>query len=167
MRCMGIITSEHSHHHSDISQAGLLANDTVSVLDKAWYKTLAQEPGAQGFYMTPTLEDKADAIEIIAYQDHGCWYNKNEYFYDQYTLELFRVQGDRFSEASFVDQLVSLNYDVHVGAVWGFPVKLLAFFLSLICACLPITGFLVWWNKKKMAKKKVAAKTKQVKQMLA
>ncbi|MHA6249935.1 PepSY-associated TM helix domain-containing protein [Pontibacter sp. CAU 1760] len=157
----------HSHPHSDISQAGLLANDTVSVLDKAWYKTLAQEPGAQGFYMTPMLEDKDDAIEVIAYQDHGSWYDKNEYYYDQYTLEPFRVQGDRFSEASFADQLVSLNYDVHVGAVWGFPGKLLAFFLSLICASLPITGFLVWWNKKKMAKKKASTTTNQVKQMPA
>jgi uncharacterized iron-regulated membrane protein len=34
------------------------------------------------------------------------------------------------------------------------PGKILAFFISLICASLPVTGFLVWWNKKKTPKKK-------------
>ncbi|KAA5541664.1 PepSY-associated TM helix domain-containing protein [Adhaeribacter rhizoryzae] len=145
----------HHHPHSDVTKTGLLANNTVSVLDQAWYKTLAVEPNVQGMYMTPILEDKEDAIEIIAYQAHGSWYNRNEYYYDQYTLELFRVQGDRYAEAGFADQLSMLNYDIHIGAVWGLPGKILAFCISLICASLPITGFLVWWNKKKKPKKKV------------
>ncbi|GAA4431300.1 PepSY-associated TM helix domain-containing protein [Pontibacter saemangeumensis] len=147
----------HHHPHSDISKAGLLANGTVSALDKAWFKTLAQEPDAQGFYMTPELHDREDAIEIIAYQDHGSWYNRNEYYYDQYTLEPYRVKGDRYSEADLADQLVMLNYDIHIGAVWGLPGKILAFFVSLICASLPITGFLVWWNKKGKPRKKSAS----------
>ncbi|GAB3529858.1 PepSY-associated TM helix domain-containing protein [Pontibacter brevis] len=146
---------EHSHPHSDVSQAGLLASDTASVLDRAWYKTLAQEPNVQGgFYLSPTLEDMDDPIEVIAYQDQGSWYNRNEYYYDQYTLERYRVKGDRFTEASFADQLYMLNYDVHIGAVLGLPGKIFAFFISLICASLPVTGFLVWWNKKKKSKKK-------------
>lgn len=143
----------HHHPHSDTTKAGMFASDTVSMLDKAWYKTLALEPDAQGWYMTPILEDEEDAIELTAYQNFGSWYNRNEYYYDQHTLEPYRVQGDRFSEASLADQLVMLNYDMHVGIVWGMPGKILAFFISLICASLPITGFLVWWNKKKKPKK--------------
>lgn len=143
----------HHHPHSDISQAGLLANNSIPVLDRAWYKTLANESDAQGFYMSPTIGDEEDAIEIIAYQNHGSWYNHNTYYYDQYTLERFRVQGDSFKEADFADQLSMLNYDIHVGAAWGFPGKLLAFFISLICASLPVTGFLVWLNKKKKPNK--------------
>jgi len=150
----GQTKSNHHHPLSDVSKAGLLANDTISALDRAWYKTLAQEPKVQGMYMTPILEDKDDAIEIIAYQDYDSWYNRNEYYYDQYTLKPFRVQGDKFSEANFADQVSMLNYDIHIGSAWGLPGKLLAFFISLICASLPITGFLVWWNKKKKLKKK-------------
>jgi len=145
----------HHHPHSDTSQSHLAKNDTVAVLDRAWYKTLAQEPDVQGMYMSPTIKDKDDAIEIVAYQNHGSYYNKNEYFYDQYTLEQFDVKGARFTEADFADQLVSLNYDIHIGAALGLPGKILAFFISLICASLPITGFLVWWNKKKKGKKVV------------
>lgn len=144
----------HHHPHSDTTKAVLSANSKISALDQAWYKTLAVEPHVQGMYMTPILEDKDEAIEIIAYQDHGSWYNRNEYYYDQYTLELFRVKGDRYAEAGLADQLSMLNYDIHIGAVWGLPGKILAFFISLICASLPITGFLVWWNKKKITNKK-------------
>jgi len=59
------------------------------------------------------------------------------------------VEGNKFSEARFADRLSIMNYDIHMGAILGFPGKLLAFFISLICASLPITGFFVWWNKRK------------------
>lgn len=151
---------EHYHPHSDVSRAGTIANDSISLLDQAWYKTLAREPNVQGMYMTPILEDAEDPIEIIAYQDHGSWYNSNTYYYDQFTLEPLRMQGDRYSEAGFADQLDMLNYDIHIGAVFGLAGKILAFFISLICASLPLTGFLVWWNKKKKSTKKEASSTK-------
>jgi uncharacterized iron-regulated membrane protein len=143
----------HHHPHSDISQAALVENESIPVLDRAWYKVVAQEPDAQGMYLTPTPEDPEDAIEIIAYQDNGTWYNRNEYYFDQYTLERYRVQGDVYEEAGFADQLMMLNYDIHVGAVWGLAGKILAFLISLVSASLPVTGFLVWWNKKKKDKK--------------
>ncbi|MBN3661790.1 MAG: PepSY domain-containing protein, partial [Ornithobacterium rhinotracheale] len=43
---------------------------------------------------------------------------------------------------------VAANYDIHVGAILGIWTKILAFIISLICASLPITGFLVWWGRK-------------------
>ena len=163
----GEAKSAHRHPHSDVSKAAEVANDTVSVLDRAWYKTLAQEPNVQGMYMTPVLKDKDDAIEIIAYQDHGSWYNRNEYYYDRYTLQPYRVKGDRFSEAGLADQLDMLNYDIHIGSALGLPGKILAFFVSLICASLPITGLLVWWNKRNPKKKVVSAEGRQVKKQTA
>lgn len=150
----GETLQEHHHPHSDISRAGLVENDSISALDKAWYKVLAMEKYAQGFYMTPYITHPDDAIEIIAYQDHGSWYNRNEYYFDQYTLERYRVKGDIYQEAAFADKLTMLNYDIHVGAVWGLPGKILAFLVSLVSASLPVTGFLIWWNRKKKNKKK-------------
>ncbi|NIJ44444.1 putative iron-regulated membrane protein [Wenyingzhuangia heitensis] len=140
---------EHEHPHSDVNYKDLIVNDSVSSLDKAWYLTREEEMNAQGFYMTPVLKDEDDAIEIIAYQDKGAYYNRNEYYYDQYTLKPLRMKGDRYTEANFADQLTMLNYDIHIGAVLGFPGKILAFFISLICASLPITGFIIWLKKKK------------------
>ena len=42
-----------------------------------------------------------------------------------------------------------MNYDIHVGAIGGLAGKIIAFLASLICASLPVTGFYIWWNKKK------------------
>ncbi|MBU2914713.1 PepSY-associated TM helix domain-containing protein [Reichenbachiella agariperforans] len=149
----------HHHPHSDTTQIDT-ATDSVSVLDLAWYKVMAEEKNQMaGMYMTPLMEDPDDAIEIIAYQDEGSWFNRNIYYYDQYTLERFRVQGDRFDEANFADQLDMLNLDLHMGSALGLTGKTIAFFISLICGSLPITGLIVWLNKKKApGKKKKASK---------
>lgn len=45
---------------------------------------------------------------------------------------------------NFGEKFVAANYDIHVGAILGIWGKILAFIVSLICASLPITGFLVW-----------------------
>jgi uncharacterized iron-regulated membrane protein len=42
-----------------------------------------------------------------------------------------------------------MNYDIHVGAIGGFTGKIIAFIISLICTSLPVSGFLVWWWKRK------------------
>ncbi len=144
----------HHHPHSDVSKAGTIRTDSMSVLDRAWYLTMEQEAHAQGMYMSPAVGEEDDVVEIIAYQDHGSWYNQHTYYYDQYTLEPLRMDGDRFSTASFADQLMMMNYDIHIGTILGLPGKILAFFISLICASLPITGFLVWLNKRKKKSKK-------------
>jgi uncharacterized iron-regulated membrane protein len=52
------------------------------------------------------------------------------------------------------------NYAIHVGSIYGLPTKILASLASLFCASLPVTGFLIWYNrkpgKKKLQKKPVA-----------
>ncbi len=59
------------------------------------------------------------------------------------------------------DRLGTLNYDLHTGNVSGLPTKILAFLISLICASLPITGFIVWRNKVKGQKRKVEKQIKK------
>ena len=49
---------------------------------------------------------------------------------------------------NFGEKFVAANYDIHVGAILGIWGKILAFIVSLICASLPITGFLVWKGRK-------------------
>lgn len=46
------------------------------------------------------------------------------------------------------DKIMRLNYDLHVGSVGGMWTKILAFIVCIICASLPITGFIIWWPKK-------------------
>ncbi|MNE72299.1 hypothetical protein D3C80_1682250 [compost metagenome] len=58
----------------------------------------------------------------------------------------------RFKNATVADKIQRMNYDIHVGAVLGLPGKILAFFASLIASSLPITGFMIWWGRRKKSK---------------
>jgi len=149
----GKTKTEHVHPHSDVSKAGVSNHDSIPAIDRAFYKTLAQEPNPQRIYMTPALTEADESIEILFFKDKGKFYKHNTYFYDRYTLEPLRIDGDQYDEAAFADQLSEMNYDLHTGSILGLPGKILAFLLSLICASLPVTGFLVWLKKKQSSKK--------------
>lgn len=140
---------EHQHPHSAITQSNQMENDSRPVLDRAWFKVVEQENDIQGMYLSPQLTDKKDPVEIVVFHDDETFYDKSAYYYDQYTLESLSSDEDSFSTASFATQLSMLNYDIHTGAVWGIAGKILVFLVSLISASLPVTGFLVWWKKKK------------------
>ena len=43
---------------------------------------------------------------------------------------------------------------LHVGQIGGLTTKIIAFLASLICASLPITGFIIWWGKRKKSRSK-------------
>lgn len=53
-----------------------------------------------------------------------------------------------FENKSNGEKFRSMNYDIHTGSILGLPGKILAFLGSLISASLPLTGFLIWYNKK-------------------
>ncbi|MBM1106511.1 PepSY domain-containing protein [Aurantibacter crassamenti] len=75
----------------------------------------------------------------------------NHFYFDQYTGR--NLQGNfeygLSEKASIFTKVNSLAYDIHFGSVLGFPGRLLAFLASLIAASLPITGFYIWWGKRK------------------
>ena len=102
----------------------------------------------------PHKEDEAIQLSVIRPK---AGINAVEYYYhDQYTGAL--IEGDFQNGASenrsTFSKINGLVYDIHFGSVWGMPGRILACLASLIGASLPITGFLVWWNKRKLKRKK-------------
>ncbi|MCC8407424.1 PepSY domain-containing protein [Mucilaginibacter sp. UR6-1] len=60
------------------------------------------------------------------------------------------------------------NKDIHTGRIYGLGTQLLAFLASLVCASLPITGFMIWWGKRnKKSKKPLAKRAAPVRRNLA
>jgi uncharacterized iron-regulated membrane protein len=47
-----------------------------------------------------------------------------------------------------------MNYDIHVGAIGGITGKVIAFLASLMAASMPVTGFMIWWGRRKKTKEK-------------
>jgi uncharacterized iron-regulated membrane protein len=106
----------------------------------------------------------SEAIAANANPESDTYWKIDYRYYDQNTLKEVSVDHiyGRFPEAKAADKLLRLNYDIHTGAILGLPGKILAFFISLICASLPITGFYIWWGRKnKKAKSFNQMKTKK------
>jgi len=88
---------------------------------------------------------------------YAAGYHGKETFYDVDELQLDQYTGKKLYRSDFVDKnngekIIGMNYDIHVGAILGLPGKIIAFFASLIAASLPITGFIIWYGRKKKNK---------------
>ncbi|MES2454559.1 MAG: PepSY-associated TM helix domain-containing protein [Bacteroidota bacterium] len=118
-------------------------------VDKAWLICTTQIAEYNKDQVIVSFPNKpSDAIELSTDMHAGSW----RYVYlDQYTLK--ELPG---SQAKLKDEQLALwlrrsNYTLHVGAIGGFTTKIIYFLASLICASLPVTGFYIWWGKKRKA----------------
>ncbi|QNR25287.1 PepSY-associated TM helix domain-containing protein [Croceimicrobium hydrocarbonivorans] len=96
----------------------------------------------------PHSEQSSIYVEI-SWQE-GVYYNSDYLFFDPKTLEEVATESiyGPYAEAQFSDLALRMNYDIHVGAIGGLAGKILAFFISLSIASLPVTGFLIWWGRR-------------------
>lgn len=68
-------------------------------------------------------------------------------YFDKYTGELLKIKP--YKSFSRGDKVRRLIYPIHTGSIFGYPTKILAFLVCLFAVTLPITGFLIWWGRKK------------------
>ena len=156
---------------SDSTQLGKFYTP-AAVMDKCWKEVASAHPEAEGFYYSFADTSKpATGLNITIYPTAGKYYNSRSFAFDQHTGERLKnnhpVYDKSFEENSGAGKLRRMNYDIHVGSILGFPGKMLAFFGALIGASLPVTGFLVWWGKRKKKPVKSKAAKPQVKHIKA
>lgn len=82
----------------------------------------------------------------------GIW---RDLYFDSQTLELLPNSEKYISDERFSDWLMRSNYSLHIGAIGGLTTKILYFVASLICASLPLTGFYIWWGRKRKQKPRI------------
>jgi uncharacterized iron-regulated membrane protein len=122
-------------------------------IDIAFQSAQKQAPDAQMF-LVGDAEGKAETINVTAYSTSMHFGNSDLFFFDRYSGKLLRYLPNVKKSAGM--KMNDLNYDIHVGQVLGLPGKIIAFLASLICATLPVTGFIVWLGKRKKTKKSPA-----------
>lgn len=120
-------------------------------LYKSW-EDAVKDVEAKGYYVS-VPEDSMGTIGVYLYPSHRQFYDLRSYSYDRSSgvrLANSSAYAVPFEKADFATKMQKLNYDLHVGSalggIWG---RILYFFITIIGASLPITGFLVWWFKKK------------------
>jgi uncharacterized iron-regulated membrane protein len=138
---------EHRHPVSDTTKQSAITN----MADYLWdlHRSSVNKKESLAVYFASL---STDPVEVVVNHRPGTYYNSDFYHYDQYTGQELPATGSyagSFKEASVADKIVRMNYDMHVGAILGLPGKILAFFASLIAASLPVTGFYIWWGRRR------------------
>lgn len=139
-----------------------LSDTTVSTAGRAqqpadllWQRMRAENPGYRGVMEVHMPEERSSALEIALNPDGGTYWKADYRYFDQYTLKEIEVRHTygKLKQTTVAEKIQRMNYDIHVGAVAGIAGKILAFLASLICASMPVTGFLIWWGRKNKSKK--------------
>ena len=144
-------------HKSDTTKIVSLA--TSAQIDKLWLMLRPASKNVIGSVQIQLPMKKDDVFAVVTNTEHDTYYRRQFSRYDQYSLLKLEMKGvfaKDFDEASGADKLNRMNYDIHVGAILGWPGKIMAFFASLICGSLPITGFIIWWGKRRKKLRKAA-----------
>ena len=128
----------------------MLPNKIVSSVDIAFPEVQLRSPRAQMFLIYDPV-GKKESIGVTAYSQSLHFYNSDQYYFDSYTGKLLKQLPH--AQKSNGMKMNDMNYDIHVGQILGLPGKIIAFLASLICASLPVTGFIVWLGKRKNPKK--------------
>lgn len=120
------------------------------VVDQAFIIARNKSPQAQMFLIH--VNDAATGIiHVTGYAKTLHFYESDEYTFDKYSGKLLKMLPHTKKSPGM--KMNNMNYDIHVGQILGLTGKIIAFLASLICASLPVTGFIIWWGKRKKSKK--------------
>jgi uncharacterized iron-regulated membrane protein len=127
----------------------------TEAVDRVWQKLVQENSGPVALNLS-FPGTRAESIYASVNHRQGTYYQTDYHFFDQQTLRDITVEtpySGKYADASPAIKLRRMNYDIHVGAIWGLPGKILMFCASLICATLPISGFYIWWGRRKKDRK--------------
>lgn len=99
-------------------------------------------------------QDSLDSWQVMIRPTQGRIANMIRCYHDQYSGKLLE-KSDDYNQLPAGEKLYNLTFDIHVATIWGLPSKIIASLVSLIGASLPVTGFIIWYNRKFGKKKKV------------
>lgn len=122
--------------------------------DSVW-ASLRRGYTSDGSLQISFAQKQSDAITASWNPQEGTFYKNHTRYFDRYSLQEIpgkTLYNKPFEECSGADKLVRMNFDIHVGAIGGIAGKCIAFLISLISGSLPITGFIIWWGKKRKGK---------------
>jgi len=120
------------------------------VVDRAFITAQRKSPQAQMFLIYAD-DAVAGTVKITAYAKALHYYQSDVYTFDKYSGKLLKMLPHTKKSPGM--KLNNMNYDIHVGQILGLTGKIIAFLASLVCASLPVTGFIIWWGKRKKSKK--------------
>ena len=116
------------------------------LIDQLYYQMRRASPAAEMLYV-PAPGPVGAPVYALTYRRALHYDHRDEYYFHPVSGRLLR----RLPHAAKSNgaKLNDLNYDLHTGQLLGLGGKIVAFLASLLAASLPVTGFLVWWGRRR------------------
>lgn len=139
-----------------LSDTTSTTSENIEPIDLVWKQV---EPDLHKQY-TATMfvlpAAKEGAILLRANPEKGTLYKTDFRYFDQHSGK--EIPGayvwGRYKDArTLADNIRRMNYDLHTGAIFGLAGRTSLFFVALIVASLPVTGFYFWWGKMRKSKR--------------
>ncbi len=101
-------------------------------------------------FLLPSGEKGKGNLTVRYFPEQKRSFNADYLVFDPYTAVMLPagVRG-KYADADGGDKANRLNYDIHTGAIGGLPLRMVIFLAALVTASLPVTGFYIWWGKRK------------------
>lgn len=136
---------------SSITTKAPIEMRTEGTLDKISNTVKVKYPDSYNFSIDLGHEHMDDHehpnFEVYVKHLSYSYHKSSSLIFDENSGELLHTHD--MKDKNFGEKTVGANYDIHVGSILGLPTKIIAFIVSLICASLPVTGFMIWWGRRK------------------
>lgn len=119
--------------------------------DEVYRRILRDTPSPANLFISlPTAPQAPFLVAVNTYKvsSHATQLR----FFDPYTnRELYKSNAEtgQLLEDDLAYRIMLYNYNLHLGRIGGTTTKILAFLAAVLCASLPVTGFIIWLNKQK------------------
>ncbi|WP_390451660.1 PepSY-associated TM helix domain-containing protein [Chryseobacterium sp. Alg-005] len=136
--------------------------DSLSVKNKLVFDLAAQQTGklyskSSSFRIPLNGKNKKGKelknIPVTVYQEAGRFSERNQLVFDKYSGKL--LANKPHQKLNNAEKYANANYDIHTGSYFGLFGKIIWFIAGLICTSLPVTGFMIWWGKRKNKDRKI------------
>ncbi|SDZ61075.1 Uncharacterized iron-regulated membrane protein [Flavobacterium aquidurense] len=126
--------------------------NSITAVDRAFIETARLQPKAEMFFIL-LPQKKGDIISTGAYPHTLRYDHQSNYYF--HPLDGKLIQSDPYDKKTLGLKVVEMNYGIHTGQILDLPGKIIAFIASLIAAALPVTGFVIWYGRRKKSCKKI------------
>ncbi len=130
--------------HDQKKPGSVVREGKVFLPEQAFETLSARYPGWNEVHVN-FPKNKKDLVKINLRYPYDIVKKQNVFEYDQYSGQL--LKSELYAEYSAADKVKHANRDLHTGTAFGLPGKILMFLASFFAATLPISGFLIWYQR--------------------
>jgi uncharacterized iron-regulated membrane protein len=128
------------------------ANTVQQPIAAGYYEAVYRQANAQLPYkgvLTMSMPEKENLALTVTKLNHDApVYNITDFLYfEKGTGKLLKEQ--LYAKGSAAYRARRMLYPIHTGKLYGWPTKIIALIAALVAFSLPVTGFCIWWGRKK------------------